>query len=85
LDRGSFFEDCLSPCFLEGSLFDKLTGNHFPGLEIVSSGPGNLLMVLFLLYTVTVLLCWFLTGRMLFAILLAVIVNIAVYCLVSLF
>ncbi len=40
--------------------------------------------MLFLLYSATVLVCWFVTRKFLVGVLLAVVVDVALYCLVSL-
>jgi hypothetical protein len=37
------------------------------------------------LYSATVLLCWFITRKFFFGVLLAVVVDVALFCLVSLF
>jgi hypothetical protein len=40
--------------------------------------------MLFFLYSVTVLFCWFITVKPFFGVLLAVGIDVALYCLVSL-
>jgi hypothetical protein len=60
---------------------------HFPGSEIDFFEPGNLFFevdpfpMLFLLYSATVLVCWFVTRKFLLGVLLAVPVDVALYAL----